>query len=289
MKSGFVTLIGRTNAGKSSFLNYLLGEQISLVSHKINATRRKINGIVMHGDDQIIFVDTPGLHESEKLMNKLMVEVALKAIGDGDLTLFLAPVHDSVENYAKFVELNPTAKHIVILTKIDEVNDEKIVKKLLEYQKFQDKFEAIIPVSIKKNIYKRQILDEICKILPEHEYFYDPEILSTTNEKDIYREFILQSIFENTNSEVPYSSDVLIEKVIEKPNLISIYAQIITDTNSHKEILIGKNGETIKRIGIRGKKIISAFKNIKIYLKLIVLVKKGWKNDENGVKRHFIY
>lgn len=289
MKSGFVSLIGRTNAGKSSFLNYILGEKISLVSHKVNATRRKINGIVMHREDQIIFVDTPGLHESNKMMNKIMVEVALNAIGDSDLVLFLAPIHDSTENYEKFLNLHNGVNHIVLLTKIDEANDEKIVKKLSEYQKFQDKFGAIIPINIKKNVFKRQILDEICKFLPEHEYFYDPELISSTNLRDIYRDFILESIFENTNSELPYSTDVIIEKVNETPNLISIYAKIITDTQSHKQILIGKNGDTIKRIGIKSKKLISAFSKVKIYVKLSVFVKKSWKNDENSIKSHFIY
>ena len=289
MKSGFVSLIGRTNAGKSSFLNYILGEKISLVSHKVNATRRKINGIVMHGNDQIIFVDTPGLHESNKMMNKIMVEVALNAIGDSDLVLFLAPIHDSTENYEKFLNLHNGVNHIVLLTKIDEANDEKIVQKLSEYQKFQDKFGAIIPINIKKNVFKRQILDEICKFLPEHEYFYDPELISSTNLRDIYRDFILESIFENTNSELPYSTDVIIEKVNETPNLISIYAKIITDTQSLKQILIGKNGDTIKRIGIKSKKLISAFSKVKIYVKLSVFVKKSWKNDENSIKSHFIY
>ncbi len=289
MKSGFVSLIGRTNAGKSSFLNYILGEKISLVSHKVNATRRKINGIVMHGDDQIIFVDTPGLHESNKMMNKIMVEVALNAIGDSDLVLFLAPIHDSTENYEKFLNLHNGVNHIVLLTKIDEANDEKIVQKLSEYQKFQDKFGAIIPINIKKNVFKRRILDEICKFLPEHEYFYDPELISSTNLRDIYRDFILESIFENTNGELPYSTDVIIEKVNETPNLISIYAKIITDTQSHKQILIGKNGDTIKRIGIKSKKLISAFSKVKIYVKLSVFVKKSWKNDENSIKSHFIY
>ena len=289
MKSGFVSLIGRTNAGKSSFLNYILGEKISLVSHKVNATRRKINGIVMHREDQIIFVDTPGLHESNKMMNKIMVEVALNAIGDSDLVLFLAPIHDSTEIYEKFLNLHNGVNHIVLLTKIDEANDEKIVKKLSEYQKFQDKFGAIIPINIKKNVFKRQILDEICKFLPEHEYFYDPELISSTNLRDIYRDFILESIFENTNSELPYSTDVIIEKVNETPNLISIYAKIITDTQSHKQILIGKNGDTIKRIGIKSKKLISAFSKVKIYVKLSVFVKKSWKNDENSIKSHFIY
>lgn len=289
MKSGFVSLIGRTNAGKSSFLNYILGEKISLVSHKVNATRRKINGIVMHREDQIIFVDTPGLHESNKMMNKIMVEVALNAIGDSDLVLFLAPIHDSTENYEKFLNLHNGVNHIVLLTKIDEANDEKIVKKLSEYQKFQDKFGAIIPINIKKNVFKRQILDEICKFLPEHEYFYDPELISSTNLRDIYRDFILESIFENTNGELPYSTDVIIDKVNETPNLISIYAKIITDTQSHKQILIGKNGDTIKRIGIKSKKLISAFSKVKIYVKLSVFVKKSWKSDENSIKSHFIY
>ncbi|MBO7475941.1 MAG: KH domain-containing protein, partial [Campylobacter sp.] len=162
-------------------------------------------------------------------------------------------------------------------------------QKLSEYQKFQDKFGAIIPINIKKNVFKRQILDEICKFLPEHEYFYDPELISSTNLRDIYRDFILESIFENTNGELPYSTDVIIEKVNETPNLISIYAKIITDTQSHKQILIGKNGDTIKRIGIRSKKLISAFSKVKIYVKLSVFVKKSWKNDENSIKSHFIY
>ena len=177
----------------------------------------------------------------------------------------------------------------MILTKIDEVNDEKIVRRLLQYQKFTDKFEAIIPVSIKKKVYKKQVLDEICKILPEHEYFYDPEILSATNEREIYRDFILEAIFESMSDEIPYCSDVVMEKVIEKPGLISVYARIITDTNSHKEMLIGKNGEAIKRIGIRAKKLISNFSKVKIYLKLTVFVKKSWKNDEFMVKTDFIY
>ena len=125
--------------------------------------------------------------------------------------------------------------------------------------------------------------------MPEHEYFYDPELISSTNLRDIYRDFIIESIFENTNGEIPYSTDVIIEKVDEKENLISIYAKIITDTDSHKQILIGKNGGTIKRIGIRSKKLISAFSKVKIYVKLSVFVKKSWKSDENSIKSRFIY
>lgn len=289
MKSGFVTLIGRTNAGKSSLINYLVGEKISLVSHKINATRRKINAIAMHSDNQIIFIDTPGLHESNKTMNKLMIDIAIKSLGDADLILFLASIHDDLSDYEKFLNLNQPKKHILILTKCDEADEKKIISKLQIYQKFQDKFEAIIPVSIKKNIYRKVVLDEICKFLPEHNYYFDPEILSSTNLRDIYRDFILEAIFESVSSEIPYCSDVLIEKIEEKSNLLNIKAKIITDTNSHRMILIGKNGETIKRIGIKSRKKILQFSNTKTNLILEVNVKKDWNKKEKSLKGEFIY
>lgn len=288
-KSGFVSLIGRTNAGKSSLLNFILGEKISMVSHKQNATRRKINAIVMNGDDQIIFIDTPGLHKSEKLMNKTMVEVALSSAQDADLVLFLASVHDDVTNYEKFLAKFKDTKHILVLTKIDEVSDEKLAKKITQYSKFSDKFLALVPTSIKKQICKKPLLDEICKYLPNHEYYYDPEILSPTISKDIYRDLILEAVFESVSSEVPYSTDVIVKKVVEKENLISIYADIITDNNSHKKILIGKDGLAIKRIGIKAKKLISEFSKLKIYLNLKVVVKKSWNSDEMLIRKHFIY
>lgn len=288
-KSGFVSLIGRTNAGKSSLLNFILGEKISMVSHKQNATRRKINAIVMNGDDQIIFIDTPGLHKSEKLMNKTMVEVALSSAQDADLVLFLASVHDDVTNYEKFLAKFKNTKHILVLTKIDEVSDEKLAKKITQYSKFSDKFLALVPTSIKKQICKKPLLDEICKYLPNHEYYYDPEILSPTISKDIYRDLILEAVFESVSSEVPYSTDVIVKKVVEKENLISIYADIITDNNSHKKILIGKDGLAIKRIGIKAKKLISEFSKLKIYLNLKVVVKKSWNSDEMLIRKHFIY
>ncbi|CZE49179.1 GTPase Era [Campylobacter geochelonis] len=289
MKSGFVSLIGRTNAGKSSLLNYLLGEKISMVSHKVNATRRKINGIVMKDENQIIFVDTPGLHDSNKMINKLMIDVAIKSIGDADMVLFLASIHDDLSDYEKFLQIKNLPPHIVLLTKTDEASNEKIAKKLTQYQQFQDKFRAIMPVNIKKNIYKAQILNEICKYLPEHEYYYDPQLLSSTNTKDIYRDFILEAIFDSVSSEIPYSSDVVINKVIENENLISIYADIITDTQSHKKILIGKNGDTVKRIGIKSKKLISAFSKVKIFINIKIIIKKDWNSNENVAKKHFIY
>lgn len=260
-----------------------------MVSHKQNATRRKINGIVMNGEDQIIFIDTPGLHESSKIMNQLMVEVAIKSIGDADLVVFLASVHDDTSNYEKFLNLNCKVGHILVLTKIDEVNEKKLALKIGEYSKFSKNFLSLIPVSIKKKICKQPLLNEISKNLPEHPHYYDPELISTTNTKDIYRDLILEGIFDSVSSEIPYNTDVMIEKVEEYEDIIKIYSKIITDNIHHKKILIGKSGDTIKRIGIRSKKLISEFSKVKVFIKLEVMVKKGWNLDKNEIKEHFIY
>ncbi len=219
MKSGFVSIIGRTNAGKSSFLNALLNEKIAIVSHKQNATRRKINGIVMNGEDQIIFTDTPGLHESNKAINQLLISQAIKSMGDCDLIVFLAPIHDNTDDYEKFLALKPEKPHILVLTKVDESTNAKVLEKITQYQKFQDKFASLLTFSTKQPTYKKPLLDEICKLLPEHEYFYDPEFLTPTNEKEIFREFILEAIYENLSDEIPYLSDAIIKSVKEKTGI----------------------------------------------------------------------
>ena len=285
MKSGFVSIIGRTNAGKSSFLNALLNEKIAIVSHKQNATRRKINGIVMNGEDQIIFTDTPGLHESNKVINQLLISQAIKSMGDCDLIVFLAPIHDDTSDYEKFLALNPEKPHILVLTKVDESSNAKVLEKITQYQKFQDKFAALLTFSTKQPTYKKPLLDEICKLLPEHEYFYDPEFLTPTNEKEIFREFILEAIYENLSDEIPYLSDAIIKSVKEKTGITEIYASIITEREIHKSMIIGKNGETIKRIGIFARKLIQNLTNTKIFLKLDVVVKKGWSKEEKSLNQ----
>ena len=230
-KCGYVSVIGRPNAGKSSLLNYLVGEKLAMVSHKANATRRRSNIIVMHEDDQIIFVDTPGIHETEKLLNQFMLDEALKAMGDCDLILFLAPVTDSLKYYEDFLEKNKKGvQHILLLTKISLIgvgknnnfghpNDE-VIKKLQEYEKFSDKYEAIIPISIKKATKPSTVLDEVVKYLPEHPYLFDPEIMTTEHLRDIYKEFIREAIFENISEEIPYEADVKIDKIEENQMLM---------------------------------------------------------------------
>ena len=284
-KAGFVALIGRPNAGKSTLLNWILGEKIAMVSQKANATRKRSNAIVMHKDDQIIFVDTPGLHQREKLLNQYMLEEALKAIGDCDLVVYLAPVTDPVEHYEKFLELNRHGrKHIVVLSKIDHVPQAKLLEKIGEYNKFGDEFEALIPMSVTKKVGRNDLLDTIVTYLDESPYLYDPDDLTTEMLRTIYKEFIREAIFDNISDEVPYESDVVIEKIEESPKLEKIQATIIVEKETQKGIIIGKNGNAIKRIGQDAREKIEDLANKKVFLDLFVSVKKGWSKDKESLK-----
>ena len=280
-KAGFVAIIGRPNAGKSTLMNHILGEKIALVSQKANATRRRSQAIVMHKDDQIIFIDTPGLHQKEKLLNQFMLDEALKAIGDCDLVLFLAPASDKLEDYDKFLALNKgRRKHILVLTKIDRIPQEALLKKIMEYNQYSDKFEALIPFSVNKNVGTKDLLDIVVKYLDESPYLYDPEDLTTEMLRDIYKEFIREGIFENISDEIPYESDVIIDKIDEEKNLERIRATIIVEKESQKGIIIGKGGAAIKRIGQHARGKIENLSGKKVFLELFVSVKKGWSNDK---------
>ena len=283
-KAGYVAIVGRPNAGKSTLMNALLGEKISMVSQKANATRKRINAIVMHKENQIIFIDTPGLHEKEKMLNQFMMKEAIKAIGDCDLILFLAPVTDSTEEYEKFLKLTKRP-HLVLLSKIDHVSNEKILLKIQEYQEFQDNFLGIIPVSVTKGgIGFESVLDEISKHLPTSPYLYDPDDLTTEMLRDIYKEFIREAIFDNISDEIPYETDVLIDKVDEGKTLEKIRATIIVEKQTQKGIIIGKGGAAIKRIGRDARLQIENLIGKKVFLDLFVSVKKGWTNDKQSLE-----
>lgn len=280
-KAGFVALVGRPNAGKSTLMNWLLGEKIALVSQKANATRKRSNAIVMHNDDQIIFVDTPGLHQAEKLLNQYMLEEALKAIGDCDLVVYLAPASDKTSHYEKFLELNSQKrKHIIVLSKIDQISQAELLKKIGEYNRFSDQFEALIPMSVTKNVGKKDLLDTIARHLDESPYLYDPEHLTTEMMRDIYKEFVREAIFENISDEIPYESDVIIDKIDEDAPVEHIRATIIVEKETQKGIIIGKGGSAIKRIGKNAREKIERLCGKPVYLDLFVSVKKGWTSDK---------
>lgn len=285
-KSGFIAVVGRPNSGKSTLLNHLVGEKLAMVSKKAQATRKRMNIIVMHRGNQLIFVDTPGIHQKERLINEFMLEEALKAMGDSDLILFLAPVTDNLKEYERFLSLKESkrAKHIIVLTKIDHVSQAKILQKLSEYQKYQDSFEAIIPFSVNKRVGKNALLDEVVKHLPPSPPFYDTDIMTTDNIRDIYKELIRESIFENLSDEIPYESDVTIEKIDESDNIDRVYATIIVEKATQKGIIVGNRGVGIKRVGKFARKQLELFSRKKIYLDLHVSVKKGWSKSRAGLE-----
>ena len=290
-KAGFVAVVGRPNAGKSTLLNYIVGEKLAMVSKKAQATRKRMNIIVMHEnhngeESQIIFVDTPGIHEKERLLNKFMMDEALKAMGDSDLIIFLAPITDKLTEYEKFLKMTEAkgTKHIVLLTKMDHVKQGDILKKLGEYQKYQDRFEAIIPFSVNKKVGKSQLLNEISKHLPASPFLFDTEILTTDHIRDIYKELIRESIFENLSDEIPYESDVTIEKIDETDSLDTVYATIVVEKDTQKGMIVGQKGEGIKRVGKLARQQMELFSGKKIFLDLHVSVKKGWSKNRDGLE-----
>lgn len=285
-KAGFVAVVGRPNAGKSTLLNFIVGEKLAMVSKKAQATRKRMNIIEMHKGVQIIFVDTPGIHQKEKLLNAFMLDEALKAMGDADLIIFLAPITDKLTEYEKFLVMieSKSVKHIVLLTKMDHAKQGEVLNKLSEYQKYQDKFEAIIPFSVKKKVGREQFLDEVIKYLPESPYLFDPEMLTTDNIRDIYKELIRESLFDNLSDELPYESDVIINKIDEEETIDTVYATIVVEKETQKGMIVGQRGEGIKRVGKIAREKLEVFAEKKIYLDLHVSVKKGWSKSREDLE-----
>ena len=282
IKSGFVGVVGEPNAGKSTLINWLVGEKIAMTSRKANATRKRMNVIVMYKDNQIILIDTPGIHEKEKLLNKYMLNEALKVLGDSDLILYIADVRKDTSGYEKFLELNKKdIPHILVLSKIDMVDEEKKVLKINEYQNLENKkFLEIVPISSTMNINREVLLDTIVKYLPTHPYYFDPELISTENIKDIYKELIREALFDKLNDEIPYESDIIIEKIIESDDIDKVYAMIVTQKDTQKSMIIGKKGKKIKELGITARKLLEAFSGKKIYLELYVKTVPNWTKNK---------
>jgi len=282
VKSGFVGVVGEPNAGKSTLLNWLVGEKIAMTSRKANATRKRLTAIVMYKDNQIILIDTPGIHEKEKLLNKYMLNEALKVLGDSDLLLYIADVRKDTKGYEKFLELN-TKKipHILVLTKVDMVKEENVLERIKEYEALENKdYLEIVPISSTMNINREKLLDTIIKYLPNHPYYYDPELISTENIKDIYKELIREALFDKLNDEIPYESDIIIEKIIEKDDIDKVYAMIVTQKDTQKSMIIGKKGKKIKELGIAARKLLEQFSGKKIYLELYVKTIPNWTKNK---------
>lgn len=298
-KAGFVALIGRPNAGKSSLLNALSGEKLALVSHKANATRSTMHFIIPHTTKQgqncqIVFIDTPGIHKREKLLNQFMLKSALKAMEECDICAFMCAFGDDLKHYEEFLNIYPQ-KHIIIISKIDYASNEKLAKYLARFSPFSDRFYALVPISVKKGINLENLLESICALLPHSPALYDEDMLTTHTSRQIAKEAIREAIFSLCSDEIPYESEVEILSFVESPTstqsnahkkaITRINARILVSKQSQKLIVVGKNGNSIKRISTYARHKIEEILAQKIFLHLSVIVRKEWAKSKKDLQR----
>ena len=287
-KSGFVSLIGRTNVGKSTLLNLLVGEKVAAIANKVQTTRTAIKGIVNRENSQIIFIDTPGIHKPKTKLNKTMVETSFTSLTDCDLVLFLieATSKDIGKGDRIILDKIKEAKRktILIINKIDLVEKESLLHLIDLYSKEYD-FQAVIPISATDVKYKEVILDEIEKNLKEGPAYYDKEEYTDQTLRQLAEETIREKALKVLQDEVPHGIYVEVEKMKLRKNkqneeIYDIEATIYCLRNSHKGIIIGKNGEMLKRIGRMARIDMEQNFGTKVNLKTWVKVKEDWQEND---------
>ena len=290
-KSGFVAIIGKPNVGKSTLLNLLIGEKIAIVSHKPQATRKSVKGILNGENYQIIFVDTPGIHESQKKLNQMMKKYIDEALEDFDLALVMTDhkgeIDEVLEEYLRKIK-QKKKKAILIINKTDLMTKEQveaIKEKFLSRAEFSEVLEVSL---IKDPDAKEKILDAILKLLDEGPKYYEDDIISTETERFIVAEIIREKIMNIVSQEIPYHVAVVVEemKYREEKDLYYIKANIIVERRAHKMIIIGENGRLIKEIGKQAREGIEAFLKARVYLDLWVKIKEHWTKKEPLIKEY---
>lgn len=286
-KSGFVALIGRPNAGKSTLLNHLVGEKIAAVSNKPQTTRHKIKGIVTTDAGQIVFVDTPGVHKPGFLLNRRMMAAVHDAILSVDLVVLMRDASVSTGNGDRFVldlVKNSGKKAILVLNKIDKLKDKSVLLPLMEFYSKEYDFAEIIPISALKGEAIEILLGEIIEHLPEGEPIFSEDELTDQPLRMIVAEMVREKILEKTGEELPYVTAVVTEMFDESdPNLPKIYCAIYVEKTSQKKIIIGKGGSKIREIGERARRDIEKLLGRKVFLKLFVKVVEDWRNRERDL------
>ena len=292
-KSGFVTLIGRTNVGKSTLLNLLVGEKVAAIANKVQTTRTAIKGIVNRQNSQIIFVDTPGIHKPKTKLNETMVETSFTSLTDSDIVLFLIEATSEDIGRGDRIILDKIKeskrKTILIINKIDLVKREKLLNLIDIYSK-EYKFEAVIPISATNIKYKEVILEEIEKNLKPGPAYYDIEEYTDQTLRQLAEETIREKALKMLQDEVPHGIFVEVEKMKQRKNknnedIYDIEATIYCLKNSHKGIIIGKNGEMLKRIGRSARIDMEENFGVKVNLKTWVKVKEDWQDNNSIVSK----
>jgi GTP-binding protein Era len=286
MKSGFVSIIGRPNSGKSTLLNRLVGEKVSIVTDKPQTTRHMVRGIVTTPEGQIVFVDTPGVHKPIHRMNERMMKSVGQAINDADLVVLIVDCSVPFGRGDEFtLELVKSAKtkKFLLLNKIDLISKKNLLPTIDRYARAAN-FDEVIPISALTGDNVETFLKEILRYLPEGPMFYPSDQISDQQERSIASEMIREKVILLTEEELPYSTAVVIDRFEEDGNLYRIYASIYVERDSQKGIVIGKRGDKLKEIGTTARKDLESFFNRKIFLELHVKVKKGWRDDDGTLR-----
>lgn len=289
-KSGFVTLIGRPNVGKSTLMNYLIGQKIAITSNKPQTTRNRIQTVLTNEDGQIVFVDTPGIHKAKNKLGEYMVNVAERTLNEVDVVLWLVEPSTFIgageQHIAKQLEKVKTPV-ILVINKIDMVKKEELLKIIDKYQKLYD-FAAIIPVCARSGDNADELIKVVMQHLPYGPRFYDEDTVTDQPERQIVAELIREKALHSLNEEIPHGIAVAVDKMKKRKNIMDIEATIICERDSHKGIIIGKQGSMLKKIGSTARFEIERMLECKVNLQLWVKVKKDWRDSE-FLMRNFGY
>lgn len=282
MKSGFVSLIGRPNVGKSTLLNSIIGKKVAITSDKPQTTRNIIEGIYNASDTQIVFVDTPGIHKPKYKLGKYLNKQAYYSIDDVDVVVFLVDASEELGKGDLYIieKLKEIDKPVIlILNKIDKIKKEQILLKIDEYKDLYN-FKEIIPLSALKKDNIKTLLDVLNKYLPDNIKYFDDDVYTNKRLEFLISEIVREKVFNLTNEEVPHSVTCVVEQIKREKNNYSINVAIIVDRDSLKKIIIGKQGSMIKEIGIEARKDLEELLGKKVYLELFVKTIKNWRDKE---------
>ena len=281
-KSGFVTLIGRPNVGKSTLMNYLIGQKIAITSNKPQTTRNRIQTVLTTDEGQIVFVDTPGIHKAKNKLGEYMVNVAEKTLNEVDVVLWLVEpttfIGAGEQHIAKQLQRVKTPV-ILVINKVDSVKREEILPAIAAYKDIYD-FADIVPVSARSGDNTDELLRVIMKYLPYGPQFYDEDAVTDQPERQIVAELIREKALHSLQDEIPHGIAVAIDRMKMQNKVMHIDATIICERDSHKGIIIGKQGSMLKKIGSTARYEIERMLDCKVNLKLWVKVKKDWRDSE---------
>jgi GTP-binding protein Era len=290
-KSGFVSIVGKPNVGKSTLMNALIGEKLSITTSKPQTTRKKILGILSTENYQIIFQDTPGILNPEYLLQERMLEYVYQSVKDSELILFIIDIKAdpngsqtlSDERVSKIFE-NTQLKKILLINKID-LSNQNVVESLINDLSAKGIFEKIIPISASEGFNLSSVTESILEFLPEHPKYYPDDQLSDENERFFVSEIIREKVFERYRDEIPYSTEVIIAEYKERENAKDfISAEIVVEKETQKPIIIGNKGEAIKILGQEAREAIEKFLHHEVYLELRVKVREKWRSNPNMLK-----